>query len=120
MWLRDIYNNAPVDDVVHYSYVTTLMVWLIANDFDIFDDVLKEFENKEDYQVCHGIHLGMRFIEELMDQKFKEHSEVTEDSSKTTYLFDDANKYKEVSKEIFIKVIVEIYESQVGGYKKTD
>ena len=81
---------------------------------------MREFEDKEDYQICHGIHLGMRFVEELMDQKFKEHSEVTEDMSETTYLFDNESKYKKVSKEIFIKVIVEIYEAQAGGYKKTN
>lgn len=93
------------------AYTTTLMLWLVYNDLTIFDQLLKEFEEAEEYSICGGIHNAIGFIEVTHEERFAEAAEVHGDV--------DFNNPKnrdlhiEVSRSIFQDVTREIYKEQI-------
>jgi len=103
------------EDIVEYFYVATLSAWLTYNEFEIFDNVLKFFEEKEEYLICEGIHKAIDKIDEIYNDRFSEatiHSQ-TEETIEYTY-----EEHKRVSRLIFEDVLTEIYEKQISKFKK--
>jgi hypothetical protein len=96
---------------VDVAYTTTLMLWLVYNDLTIFDQLLKEFENAEEYLICDGLHRAINFIEVTHEERFAEAAEVHGDV--------DFNNPKnrdlhiEISRSIFQDVTREIYKEQI-------
>lgn len=96
-------------------YVTTLLIWMLYNKFDIFDEVIQHFEEKEEYMVCAGIHLALQKVEDLMHDRFEQATALDEDEDFRTYSYQE---YEDVSKKVLKDVIIEMYEKQVDKFKE--
>ena len=95
-------------------YITTLLLWLIYNKFDVFEEVLEHFEARENYLVCAGIHLALEKVEDLMHNRFEEATPIEEDGDHKTYTFEE---YENVSKQVLRDIIIELYERQAKKFK---
>ena len=114
MLLGEFYNVKGMknEQIVEHFYVSTLSAWLIFNEFEVFENVLSHFEAQEHYLVCEGISRAIQKIEEIIDNRFAEASEETEEEG---VLHFDYKNHKEVSKRIFEDVMTEIYERKTGN-----
>lgn len=117
MLFEDFFNqeNHENEDITEYFYTATLSAWLIYNDLDVFDSVLRHFEEKEEYAICAGIHKAIEKIDEIYNNRFDEATVLYEDDEKVEYTFDE---HKKISKLIFEDVLKEIYEKQVSKHKE--
>lgn len=117
MLLEDFFKHEFEDreDIVNHFYTATLAAWLTYNEFEIFDTVLKFFEEKEEYLICEGIHKAIDKIDEIYNDRFEQATILsqTEDSIEYTY-----EEHKRISRLIFEDVLIEIYEKQIGKLKK--
>lgn len=104
-------------DVIHKFYIATLSAWLMYNDLSIFDNVLKHFEEKEEYLICEAIHRAINKIDEIYNDRFEEASPLEEADDIIQFSYEE---HKRVSRLIFEDVIKEIYEKQVAKYKESN
>ena len=71
MSLEEFYKASNEDrNKIESYYLTTLTAWMLWNKFDMFEDVLQHFEDKEEYLVCSGIQTAISRIEDIMDNHF--------------------------------------------------
>lgn len=98
-------------------YFTTLLAYMLWTKFDMFDDVLEYFEQKEEYLVCSGIQVAISKIEDIMDKRFSDATPVEEDEDMRTYSMEE---YEEVSRKVFKDIIIEMYERQIDQFKGND
>lgn len=104
-----------------HFYISTLSAWLIYNDLSIFDKLLSEFEDKEEYLACAGISEAIDKIEEVHDNRFEEAAEeIGLDVDTEGFYSFTAEKHREVSKLIFEDIVREIYDGQIKLHKRTD
>lgn len=98
-------------------YITTLLLWLIYNKFDVFEEVLEHFEGNENYLVCAGIHLALEKVEDLMHNRFEEATPIEDNGDHKTYSYEE---YEIVSKQVLRDIIIEMYEKQAEKFKDRD
>ena len=98
-------------------YVTTLLLWMLYNKFDVFEEVLEHFEAKENYLICAGIHLGLNKVEDLMHDRFEQATAIEENGDHKTYSYEE---YENVSKQVLKDIIIEMYEKQAEKFKDRD
>lgn len=98
-------------------YITTLLLWLIYNKFDVFEEVLEHFESNENYLVCAGIHLALEKVEDLMHNRFEEATPIEDNGDHKTYSYEE---YEIVSKQVLRDIIIEMYEKQAEKFKDRD
>jgi hypothetical protein len=117
MLLEEFFKHNPEDDqsVVQYFYIATLQAWLLNNEFEIFDNILKFFEQREEYLMCEGIHQAIDKIDEIYNDRFSEATAIHEDEDKIEYTYEE---HRKVSRLIFEDIIKEIYEKQIDRHKK--
>lgn len=117
MLLEDFFKQEfhDKDDIVDYFYIATLSAWLTYNEFEIFDSILKFFEEREEYLICEGIHKAIDKIDEIYNDRFDEATAVNQTEDAIEYTFDE---HKRISRLIFEDVLTEIYEKQIGKFKK--
>lgn len=98
-------------------YVTTLLLWMLYNKFDVFEEVLEHFEAKENYLVCAGIHLALNKVEDLMHNRFEAATAIEENGDHKTYSYEE---YENVSKQVLRDIVIELYEKQIDKFKERD
>lgn len=98
-------------------YFTTLLAYMVWNKFDMFDDVLQYFEEKEEYLVCSGIQVAISKIEDIMDNRFADATPLEENEDMNTYSLEE---YEDVSRKVFKDIIIEMYERQIDEFKGND
>lgn len=122
MLSEEFYNE--LNDIQYqkdHFYISTLSAWLIYSDLTIFDKLLAEFENKEEYLACAGISEAIDKIEEIHDNRFEEAAdEIGIDADTDGFYSFSQQKHKEVSKLIFEDIVREIYDGQIKLHKRTD
>jgi predicted transcriptional regulator len=116
MLLEEFYNEGKkTENVQLHFYIATLSAYLIYNDLEIFDKLLQEFEDKEEYLICSGIQSAIEKIEEVHSERFNEASiEIGIEEDEEGLLTFSYEKHKEISKLIFKDILTEIYEKQIG------
>ena len=120
MLLEELYNDGKESGNIQlHFYTATLSAYLIYNDLDIFDKLLQDFEEKEEYLICSGIKAAIEKIEDIHDSRFNNAAlEVgiqEDEEGLLTFSFD---KHKEISKLIFEDILKEIYERQIERSSK--
>ena len=117
MLFEELYKYNAQDDkeAGEHFYIATLMYWLLNNEIEIFDDVLRHFQEQEQYIVCFGIKKAIDKIEETIEKRFDEAAVMSETDEEKVY---DAEEYKRVSREIFKDILFEVYESQIRNAKE--
>lgn len=115
MLLEELYNDGKKSgDIQMHFYIATLSAYLIYNDLEIFDRLLQEFEDREEYLICSGIKAAIEKIEDVHDSRFQnaavEIGMEEDDEGMLTFSFE---KHKEISKLIFEDILKEIYEKQI-------
>lgn len=115
MLLEELYNDGKKSgDIQMHFYTATLSAYLIYNDLEIFDRLLQEFEDREEYLICSGIKAAIEKIEDVHDSRFQnaavEIGMEEDDEGMLTFSFE---KHKEISKLIFEDILKEIYEKQI-------
>lgn len=115
MLLEELYNDGKKSgDIQMHFYTATLSAYLIYNDLEIFDRLLQEFEDREEYIICSGIKAAIEKIEDVHDSRFQnaavEIGMEEDDEGMLTFSFE---KHKEISKLIFEDILKEIYEKQI-------
>lgn len=115
MLLEELYNegNSSENTQLHF-YTATLSAYLIYNDLEVFDRLLKEFEEKEEYLICSGIQSAIEKIEDIHSSRFDEAAvEIGIEEDEEGLLTFSFEKHKEISKLIFKDILTEIYERQI-------
>lgn len=120
MLLEELYNDGKESGNIQlHFYTATLSAYLIYNDLEIFDKLLQDFEEKEEYLICSGIKAAIEKIEDIHDSRFNNAAlEVgiqEDEEGLLTFSFD---KHKEISKLIFEDILKEIYERQIERSSK--
>lgn len=120
MLLEELYNDGKESGNIQlHFYTATLSAYLIYNDLEIFDKLLQDFEEKEEYLICSGIKSAIEKIEDIHDSRFNNAAlEVgiqEDEEGLLTFSFD---KHKEISKLIFEDILKEIYERQIERSSK--
>jgi hypothetical protein len=116
MSLEEFYKASNEDrNKIESYYLTTLQAWMLWNKFDMFEDVLQHFEDKEEYLVCSGIQTAISRIEDIMDNHFTKATPIEENNDVVTYSLEE---YEEVSKKVFKDLIIEMYERQIDNSKE--
>jgi len=120
MLLEELYNDGKESGNIQlHFYTATLSAYLIYNNLEIFDKLLQDFEEKEEYLVCSGIKAAIEKIEDIHDSRFNNAAfEVgiqEDEEGLLTFSFD---KHKEISKLIFEDILKEIYERQIERSSK--
>ena len=115
MLLEELYNDGKKSgDIQMHFYTATLSAYLIYNDLEVFDRLLQEFEDREEYLICSGIKAAIEKIEDVHDSRFQnaavEIGMEEDDEGMLTFSFE---KHKEISKLIFEDILKEIYEKQI-------
>lgn len=115
MLLEELYNDGKKSgDIQMHFYTATLSAYLIYNDLEVFDRLLQEFEDREEYLICSGIKSAIEKIEDVHDSRFQnaavEIGMEEDDEGMLTFSFE---KHKEISKLIFEDILKEIYEKQI-------
>ena len=115
MLLEELYNDRKKSgDIQMHFYTATLSAYLIYNDLEVFDRLLQEFEDREEYLICSGIKAAIEKIEDVHDSRFQnaavEIGMEEDDEGMLTFSFE---KHKEISKLIFEDILKEIYEKQI-------
>jgi hypothetical protein len=111
------YDGKDVTDVADIVYLTTLQSWLIYNELSIYESLLVTFEEMEQYAICEGIHRALSKVEDIMDERFSEANKLAESDSGYTVTHEEHNR---VSRLVFEDILKEIYEKQIGKYKKNN
>ena len=116
MLLEELYNDGKKSgDIQMHFYIATLSAYLIYNDLEVFDRLLQEFEDREEYLICSGIKSAIEKIEEVHSERFNEASiEIGIEEDEEGLLTFSYEKHKEISKLIFKDILTEIYEKQIG------
>jgi len=119
MLFEELFNERPQEDkdVIHHFYIATLSAWLIYNDLNIFDNLLKHFEEKEEYLICEAVHRAIDKIDEVYNDRFDQATRLHEDEDVIQFSFDE---HKRVSRLIFEDIVKEIYEKQISQHKESD
>lgn len=117
MLLEEFYKYNGQDDSVltEAVYLGTLHSWLIYNDFVIYENIIKYFEEKEEYMVCEGIHRALSKIDDVMAERFKDAEKIRETDDEVVYSHEE---HQRVSRLVFEDIIKEIYEKQVSKRKE--
>lgn len=117
MLLEEFYKYNGQDDsfLTEAVYLGTLHSWLIYNDFVIYENIIKYFEEKEEYMVCEGIHRALSKIDDVMAERFKDAEKLQESEDEILY---SNEEHKKVSRLVFEDIIKEIYEKQASKYQK--
>ena len=115
MLLEELYNDGKESENIQlHFYTATLSAYLIYNDLDIFDRLLQEFEEKEEYLICSGIKAAIEKIEDIHDGRFQSAAvEIGMEEDEDGMLTFSFEKHKEISKLIFKDILTEIYEKQI-------
>lgn len=122
MLLEELYNDGKKSGNIQlHFYTATLSAYLIYNDLEVFDRLLQEFEEKEEYLICSGIKAAIEKIEDLHDSRFQnaavEIGMEEDEDGMLTFSFD---KHREISKLIFEDILKEIYNGQIEAYQRTN
>ena len=80
MFLEEFYNyNAKGDKLIADNmYLHTLTCWLFNNDFQVYENLLDYYEEKEEYAVCEGIHRALAKIDDIMHNRFNDADKIAE------------------------------------------
>lgn len=115
MLLEELYNDGKKSgDIQMHFYTATLSAYLIYNDLEIFDRLLQEFEDREEYLICSGIKAAIEKIEDVHDSRFQNAAvEIGMEEDEEGMLTFSFEKHKEISKLIFEDILKEIYEKQI-------
>lgn len=119
MLLEELYNNGKESGNIQlHFYTATLSAYLIYNDLEIFDRLLQDFEEKEEYLICSGIKAAIEKIEDVHDSRFQDAAvEIGVNEDEDGMLTFSFEKHKEISKLIFEDILKEIYEKQIEQSK---
>ena len=120
MLLEELYNDGKeIGNIQLHFYTATLSAYLIYNDLEVFDRLLQEFEEKEEYLICSGIKSAIEKIEDVHDSRFQDAAvEIGMNEDEDGMLTFSFEKHKEISKLIFEDILKEIYEKQIGESKR--
>jgi len=120
MLLEELYNDGKeIGNIQLHFYTATLSAYLIYNDLEVFDRLLQEFEEKEEYLICSGIKSAIEKIEDVHDSRFQDAAvEIGMNEDEDGMLTFSFEKHKEISKLIFEDILKEIYEKQIGQSKR--
>lgn len=115
MLLEELYNDGKKSgDIQMHFYTATLSAYLIYNDLEVFDRLLQEFEDREEYLICSGIKAAIEKIEDVHDSRFQNAAvEIGMEEDEEGMLTFSFEKHKEISKLIFEDILKEIYEKQI-------
>lgn len=115
MLLEELYNDGKKSgDIQMHFYIATLSAYLIYNDLEVFDRLLQEFEDREEYLICSGIKSAIEKIEDVHDGRFQNAAvEIGMEEDEEGMLTFSFEKHKEISKLIFEDILKEIYEKQI-------
>lgn len=115
MLLEELYNDGKKSgDIQMHFYTATLSAYLIYNDLEVFDRLLQEFEDREEYLICSGIKSAIEKIEDVHDSRFQNAAvEIGMEEDEEGMLTFSFEKHKEISKLIFEDILKEIYEKQI-------
>ena len=104
-----------------HFYINTLQSWLIYNDYEIYEDVLKYFESLELYPVCDGIKKALIFIEFVLYKRFKD-AEINvkdiEDVVLGRLQDDEFERHRAISRLVYKDILTEIYGEQIRNFAK--
>jgi hypothetical protein len=126
MLLEEFFSQSSTNDqLIKYVYVSTLSNFIVNPNFQIFDNILEEYEKKENYIVCEGINRALNKIDEIYNDRFSEAiSEEDDEEEEKEFSIDDyvthEDKNIRVTTLIFEDIIKEIYEAQIKRYKELD
>jgi len=126
MLLEEFFSQSSTNDqLIKYVYVSTLSNFIVNPNFQIFDNILEEYEKKENYIVCEGINRALNKIDEIYNDRFSEAiGEEDDDEEEKEFSIDDYVNHEEknirVTTLIFEDIIKEIYEAQIKRYKELD
>jgi hypothetical protein len=117
MFIEEFYNYDGKSDeqIIRIIYETTLTSWLIFNEEDVYLEMIEFFEEQEDYLACEGVKRAVDKINDIMDKRFDEVSDVDEDEILMT-----SEEHKNVSKLIYQDILKEIYENRIRTIKGND
>ena len=119
MFLEEFYNyNAKGDKLIAENmYLHTLTCWLFNNDFQVYENLLDYYEEREEYAVCDGIHRALSKIDDIMHNRFNDADKIEETENEITYTHEE---HLRVSSLIFEDILKEIYEKQINKYKENN
>lgn len=119
MLLEEFYNYKGKEDglIVDEAYITTLKFWIMYNDFDIYESLIKTFEDREQYMICEGITRALAKVDDLMNNRFEEAEKLEETEEEAIYTHEE---HVRVSRLIFEDILKEIYEKQASKYQKNN
>jgi hypothetical protein len=117
MFIEEFYNYDGKSDeqIIRIIYETTLTSWLIFNEEDVYLEMIEFFEEQEDYLACEGVKRAVDKINDIMDKRFDEVSDVDEDEILMT-----SEEHKRVSQLIYQDILKEIYENRIRTIKGND
>ena len=114
MFTEELYNGMPEEDVARVAYLLTLSYWIIIREEIIFDNLLKDYEEKEMFAVCSGIQRANSFIDDKTNKRLEQ--VMGNDAS----MYSDPKVHKRVQRLIIKDVIYEIYERNIRGFESHD
>jgi len=119
MLLEEFYSQDPKNHVkvAEAAYLVTLQYWMVYNQLEIYESMLRHYEEKEEYAICEGITRAIEKIEDTMDKRFQEAEALEEDEDQILYTHDE---HQRVSRLIFEDILKEIYERQVKTTEDTN
>lgn len=119
MFLEEFYNyNAKGDKLIAENmYLHTLTCWLFNNDFQVYENLLDYYEEREEYAVCDGIHRALSKIDDIMHNRFNDADKIAETENEIAYTHEE---HMRVSSLIFEDILKEIYEKQISKYKENN
>ena len=126
MLLEEFFNQDTTgDQLVKYVYVSTLTNFIVNPNFQIFDNLLEEYEKKENYLICEGINRALNKIDEIYNDRFSDAvREQDEEDEEHEFSIEDYVDHEDrnirISRLIFEDIIKEIYEAQIRRYKESD
>mgnify|MGYP001392270644 CR=1 FL=1 len=125
MLLEEFFSQSSTNDqLIKYVYVSTLSNFIVNPNFQIFDNILEEYEKKENYIVCEGINRALNKIDEIYNDRFSEAISEEDDEEEKEFSIEDyvthEDKNIRVTTLIFEDIIKEIYEAQIKRYKELD
>ncbi len=111
MFFEGFFDETELDaqDIINHYYVLTLSAWITYNEMEIYEQMMKYFEEKENYYICEGINRALAKIDEVTTHRFSEATPLEEDDERKTFGVDE---YKQVSRRVFTDIMTEIYERQ--------
>lgn len=117
MFLEEFYSYDASGDklIAENMYMHTLACWLFNNDFQVYENLLEYYEEKEEYAVCEGIHRALAKIDDIMHNRFNSANKVSETEESVTYTHEE---HLRVSTLIFEDILKEIYEKQINKFKE--